>query len=337
MSAVFVAARDGPTAALYALDVKSGAVQWWFKPPSMSRGLDAAVGLSPDNRTIVVGGGGYGGALIYGVDARTGKSLQPAKLDDESGSSLALHGGPGSDAAMTKAAAAPAPVLYTWPVEAPRSTQYAVKVNGVAADVLQHQGFSWCSFASGFETNVTVEVTPLRRQGVPITCAVVRPLRHGVRPTLAGGAVTMELGSPAKLSVEVELAELASLHVGDHALPSCAEGAAHPDNRTACAGARAGMTSEECARLGCCYTAGPSPDPHHDPWCFSGSDAPPPAERPPLLIFAEPLEDHPPAPGEEGVVYFGAGMHDPNPNASQPWCPLSEAKPTLYLAPGACE
>jgi outer membrane protein assembly factor BamB len=58
-ASVFVAApADGPTAALFALDAKTGAVQWRFKPPSMTRGLDAAVGLSPDNRTIVVGGGG---------------------------------------------------------------------------------------------------------------------------------------------------------------------------------------------------------------------------------------------------------------------------------------
>jgi hypothetical protein len=120
-------------------------------------------------------------------------------------------------------------------------------------------------------------------------------------------------------------------------MPTCAEGAAHPGARVACPGARAGMTIDECARLGCCFTAGPSPGPNHDPWCFLGSDAPPPAERPPLFVFAEPLEENPPAPEAEGVVYFGPGMHDPNPNVSRAWCPLTKAKPTLYVAPGACE
>jgi hypothetical protein len=70
-----------------------------------------------------------------------------------------------------------------------------------------------------------------------------------------------------------------------------------------------------------------------------GSDAPPRAEQPPLLVFATAItkdDPPPPGPGTPGVVWLGPGMHDPNPNISSGWCPLNETHPTLYLAPGAC-
>ena len=225
---------------------------------------------------------------------------------------------------------------YKWPAGAPHSTEYAVTVNGVAVDVLEHQGFSWLSFSADFTKKIMVEVRPLMLRGVPLSTAVVRPLRHRVQPTLANNVVSFELTRPAKLSVEVELSAASLFANPSNHLPTCAEGASHPTNRLSCPGAGAGVTSDECAKLGCCFLASPNPDPHFYPWCFKGSDAPPPAERAPLFVFAEPLEQNPPQPGAEGVIYFPSGVHDPNPNVTEPWCPLTKAKPMLYLAPGAC-
>jgi hypothetical protein len=228
--------------------------------------------------------------------------------------------------------------LTKWPAGAPRSTGYSVTANGMPVDVLEHQGFSWFSMSGNFSASpVTVVVVPIQPSAsrVPIASAVVRPLRHSVQPHLVANntAIAITLTAPAKLSVEIELI----VHSDQvRSAPTCAHGILHPESRLACPGAhRAGVTASECARAGCCFTPGPSPDPDHDPWCFVGSDAPPAAERPPLLIFAELPEMDPPAPGSASVVYFGPGMHDPNPNVSTPWCPLTAARPTLYLAPGA--
>ena len=261
-------------------------------------------------------------------------------LGDLSSSSGPPSGASAAGVAAASGGAAPALALTKWPAGAPRSTEYAVTVNGMVVDVLQHQGFSWFSMAGEFADHpVTVRVVPLQHGHavqVPIASAVVRPLRHRVPSQMVenDSAVVITLAAPAKLSVEIELN--VSSWLQQQSAPTCAEGTAHPDGRVACPGAhRAGVTAQECARAGCCFTPGPSPDPHHNPWCFTGSDAPPPAERPPLLIFAEPEQQNPPAPGAPGVVYFGPGIHDPNPNVSTPWCPLSAARPTLYLAPGA--
>ena len=159
---------------------------------------------------------------------------------------------------LLASAASPVPSIYSWPAAAPRSAEYAVTVNGKKADVLQHQGFSWLSFSSDFQLPVTVEVTPLRAAGVPVAAATARPLRHRVQPTLIANrsAVTIELTAAAKLSVEIELLVASSL-LASSTVPTCAQGAANPARRVACSGAGAGVTSSECARLGCCFTSGP--------------------------------------------------------------------------------
>jgi hypothetical protein len=178
----------------------------------------------------------------------------------------------------------PGLVLDRWPSAAPRSASYRVSVNGVVADVLQHQGFSWLSLASDFREPVVVRVAPLQAARSPIASAVVRPLRHRVLPALVDNstAIVVRLTRPLKVSIETELAAAAAMgYVSSSsgrmrgAAPTCAEGRAQPAGRVVCPGARGGVTSEECTRLGCCYTHGPSPDPHHDPWCYVPPPYPP--------------------------------------------------------------
>lgn len=49
----------------------------------------------------------------------------------------------------------------------------------------------------------------------------------------------------------------------------CANMTAHPAQRSTCPGVHAGVTPSECAAKGCCFSATPTPDPHHYPWCFT--------------------------------------------------------------------
>ena len=239
------------------------------------------------------------------------------------------------------------PVIYPWPTGAPKSQSFLVSINGIPIPVLSVQGFSWCSFGfasekGNFSAPVVVDITPIKNGARPtnwfIKSAVARPLRKLLKPIITANqtAVQLRLTSPVKLAVEISL----GLRSNDHTESinnTCSHGARYPSNRTVCPGVGAGVTPQECSRLGCCFSPTPNPDPSFFPWCYEGSDAPPPADRPPLFLFAEPPETKSsvPTPDTPGVVYFGPGMHDPNPNVSAPWCPLSATKPTLYLAPGA--
>ncbi|MGA2866306.1 MAG: glycosyl hydrolase family 28 protein [Verrucomicrobiota bacterium] len=54
----------------------------------------------------------------------------------------------------------------------------------------------------------------------------------------------------------------------------------------------------------------------------------PDGKKAPLLLFANPLEENPPAPGAPGVIYFGPGIHQPGKIS------LTNNQ-TLYLAGGA--
>ena len=48
----------------------------------------------------------------------------------------------------------------------------------------------------------------------------------------------------------------------------CDAGKADPSTRSGCAGWRANWTSEDCLNHGCCYVAGPSPDPNGRVKCW---------------------------------------------------------------------
>ena len=54
----------------------------------------------------------------------------------------------------------------------------------------------------------------------------------------------------------------------------------------------------------------------------------PDGKRGPLLLFANPLEPNAPKPGDEGVIYFGPGVHKPEKI-------IVESNQTLYLAGGS--
>ena len=118
-----------------------------------------------------------GSSLLLGVVAFA------VSLPELLGDRLLSPASPRPTAISISGAGAGAPLALTkWPAAAPRSREYTVTVNGMAVDVLQHQGFSWFSMSNDFAAPVTVRVVPIQHSHVlvPIASAVVRPLRHHV-------------------------------------------------------------------------------------------------------------------------------------------------------------
>ena len=102
--------------------------------------------------------------------------------------------------------------IYPWPAGAPRSSHYTATAEGLAAPVLETQGFSWVAFGADWAKGpVRLEFRPAR-QDVVIAAAIARPLRLGLVPQLLrnGTALGLVLTAPAKLSVDITFAPRAT-------------------------------------------------------------------------------------------------------------------------------
>jgi hypothetical protein len=89
-------------------------------------------------------------------------------------------------------------VLYDWPPDRPRSTDYALRVDG--RDVFVHQCGAGSYAILSLGGPASVEVKPAFEFGE----AKVRPLSRGVGPEIRDGAIRFGLDGPAYLSVELD-------------------------------------------------------------------------------------------------------------------------------------